>query len=607
LIFVVSAETAYSVTPLGCTAKGLIFYEQGLYKEAINEFTRAISLSPNFTAAYSGRGATYSALGQHERAIQDFSKVIELEPNPAEVCEAYSNRGLTYHRLGLYETAIRDFSKAIELNPSHVYAYYNRGAAYSAVGQYEKAIRDFSKAIELNPKFDMAYCGRGIVYGARELYEKAIQDFNKAIDVNPDLAEAYYNRGLAYKQYSGQYKKAVQDFNKTIELNSKYADAYYNRGDIYGALQQHEKAIQDFSKAIELNHSDYYAYFKRGFTYQIIGQDEKAIEDFNKMLEMAPHDSIEYLYAENQLKSLRQTPATQPSPSPQTATEEPEQPPIPLWLIVLLILVLLIVPAVIWRKRSVEIIIERTIYDPCKRDFIEKSLPRIKEWINRYDPGAYWFAISIQNNTDKAIEEWGVELETSSALKIKETKIEGIEIEIPHEARLNTFNISVPKEYGIAIPKGGAQRVYFKLRAEKPKTTYEINGVFKSAITGDVPIRAKEFKYLCDADMPPEAVKAELKKTFSEKDLVRLALSFKTVQELDRMCNQDAKSEKFLDKLLALKNYTEGFSDTFTKQLDEFSRFMREEQLGYLDDEYKGKMRRFCTNLVDVWINEFLR
>jgi len=253
------------------------------------------------------------------------------------------------------------------------------------------------------------------------------------------------------------------------------------------------------------------------------------------------------------------------------------------------------------------ITIEREIYDPCKRDFIEGQLPRMKEWIDRYDKGAYWFAVSIQNDTNETIEEWSVELETSAALKVKDAKIEGIEIEIPHEAHLNSFKISVPKEYGIVIPKGGAQRVYFKLRADKPKTTYEISGVFKSAITGDVPIRAKEFKYLCDTGVSPEAVKAELKKTFSEKDAARLVISFKTVQELDRMCNQDAKTEEYLDKLLVLRNYTEGFSNTFTNQLEEFARFMKQEQLGYLDDKYKGKVRRFCTNLVDVWISEFLK
>jgi len=90
-----------------------------------------------------------------------------------------------------------------------------------------------------------------------------------------------------------------------------------------------------------------------------------------------------------------------------------------------------------------EITIERAIYDPCKRDFIEGALPRMKEWVNRYDPGAYWFAISIQNNTDRAIEEWGVELETSSALKIREARVEGIDYKIElHETYPEPFKVN---------------------------------------------------------------------------------------------------------------------------------------------------------------------
>ena len=251
--------------------------------------------------------------------------------------------------------------------------------------------------------------------------------------------------------------------------------------------------------------------------------------------------------------------------------------------------------------------IERAIYDPCKRDFVEGSFPRMKEWLKRYDTDAYWLVISLQNDMDTTIEEWDIDLEFSSALKIKEVKIEGIEREIPCEMHLKSFKIAVPKEYGIVIPKGGAQQVYFKLRAEKPKTQYKIRGVFKSEITGDVPIRPKEFMYLCDADVSPVAVKAELKKTFSEKEAARLALSFKTVQELDRMSNHDAKTEEYSDKILTLKNYTEGFSEKFTTQVNDFSRFMEQEQMRYLDDEYKRKVRRFCTNLVDVWISEFLK
>jgi|GEM_PF-3269192 len=259
-------------------------------------------------------------------------------------------------------------------------------------------------------------------------------------------------------------------------------------------------------------------------------------------------------------------------------------------------------------KKKTPLTLERAIYDPCKRDFIERPLPRMKEWINRYDPGAYWFAVSIQNNTDRAIEEWGVELETSSALKIKEAKIEGIEIEIPHEAHLNSFKISVPKEYGIVIPKGSAQRVYFKLRAEKPKTTYEISGVFKSAITSDVPIRQKEFKYLCDAGVSSEAVKAELKKTFSEKDAARLANTFRIAQEIrSSYCNTDTTAREINKEFDVLKMYlTENeFLDEVEGIQRKINAELREDER--LDDKHVKEVKDFCEKFTEMWIARFLR
>ena len=259
-------------------------------------------------------------------------------------------------------------------------------------------------------------------------------------------------------------------------------------------------------------------------------------------------------------------------------------------------------------KEGRALIIERAIYDPCKRDFIAGALPRMKEWINRYDPSAYWFAISIQNNTDKEINNWGVELETSSALKIQDAKIEGIEIEIPHEAHLNSFKISVPKEYGIVIPKGGTQRVYFKLRADKPKTMYVISGVFKSEITGDVPIRAKEFKYLCDAGVSPEAVKAELKKAFSEKDAARLANTFRIVQEIrSSYCNTNTTAKGINKEFDLLKMY-------FTEKefLNEIGGIQRRINAELREDErlsekHVEEVNDFCEKFTEMWIAKFLR
>jgi len=263
-------------------------------------------------------------------------------------------------------------------------------------------------------------------------------------------------------------------------------------------------------------------------------------------------------------------------------------------------------------RKEPSINIERGIYDPCKRGFLEGEFRRMKEWVNRHDPYAYWLVLSIQNKTGKAIEEWGVELETSSALKFEEARVEGVEYAIKvYESHPEPFRsryaVGIPKEYGIFIPDGGSHRIYLKMRAEKPKTEYEIRGVFKYAGL-KVPVRPKRFKYLCDARTDAEALRVELEKTYTKRDAARLALAFKIIQEMDRMCERKmAKTGEFLEKLSLLKDYTEGLSGKFTKQVEEFARFMKEEQFEYLDEEYKGRVKNLCTRLIDIWISEFLK
>jgi tetratricopeptide (TPR) repeat protein len=51
-------------------------------------------------------------MDEFERAIDDYSQAIRIHPNYPE---AYHNRGIAYHRLGLYEDSERDLAKVGEL------------------------------------------------------------------------------------------------------------------------------------------------------------------------------------------------------------------------------------------------------------------------------------------------------------------------------------------------------------------------------------------------------------------------------------------------------------------------------------------------------------
>ena len=71
------------------------------------------------------------ALGNYRQAIEDYSRAIEIKPGYAD---AYNNRGIAYNSLGNYRQAIEDYNRAIEIKPDFADAYYNRGVVYLTQG-----------------------------------------------------------------------------------------------------------------------------------------------------------------------------------------------------------------------------------------------------------------------------------------------------------------------------------------------------------------------------------------------------------------------------------------------------------------------------------------
>jgi tetratricopeptide (TPR) repeat protein len=108
-------------------------------KEAIDEFSKAIALKPDFLNALAERGRLYVELGRPNEALADSTRAIELG---SEWPKEWFGRGWAYTRLRQWERAIPDFSRALQMQPRYREAQTHRGYAYSVLGQWEKAAAD---------------------------------------------------------------------------------------------------------------------------------------------------------------------------------------------------------------------------------------------------------------------------------------------------------------------------------------------------------------------------------------------------------------------------------------------------------------------------------
>lgn len=94
--------------------RGWALDELGDYPAAIEDYTRAVEIQPDFLAAYVARGYTQMRQGALTKAVDDFSLVLRVDP---EVFEALHNRALAYERLGERDLALADYRKAAALRP----------------------------------------------------------------------------------------------------------------------------------------------------------------------------------------------------------------------------------------------------------------------------------------------------------------------------------------------------------------------------------------------------------------------------------------------------------------------------------------------------------
>jgi tetratricopeptide (TPR) repeat protein len=116
--------------------KGVEYGAQGKFKEAENEFKRALEIDQFYGPAKECLKLTEDALAkrvENEVAIHLF-------------------KGAIYGNKGMWDEAITEFKKAIALNPNFAEAHYNLAVSYYYKGQHGLAIKHCDQAIELGYK-----------------------------------------------------------------------------------------------------------------------------------------------------------------------------------------------------------------------------------------------------------------------------------------------------------------------------------------------------------------------------------------------------------------------------------------------------------------------
>jgi serine/threonine protein kinase/tetratricopeptide (TPR) repeat protein len=186
-------------------------------KKALEFFTHALALDPNYAAAHAGLADTsvllaeYGALPPTEilpKARAAIRRALELSPDLAEAHSAAGELALVFD--WDWVRAASELRRAIELSPRSPVAYYRLALYLSLVaGEFPEAVTLSRHAVELDPLAPLPQAQLGAVLMAAERYEEAIAALQRATELPPAMLAPYLYLG-GILNHLGRTKEAIE-------------------------------------------------------------------------------------------------------------------------------------------------------------------------------------------------------------------------------------------------------------------------------------------------------------------------------------------------------------------------------------------------------------
>ena len=165
-------------------------YKANKYDLAIEEFTKAIELAPDYTEAYYQRGHCYYRKGNREQTEKDYNEVIRIsEEFPADAKDYNLKRA--YYSLGAINQNSRDYTKAM--------SYYQ---AALKIDNYYKPVLDQIKNINIQQLFGLANAVRD-----KNDYSAAIAQYREILQIDPNHSGAKTNLKLVWDKRIAENSK----------------------------------------------------------------------------------------------------------------------------------------------------------------------------------------------------------------------------------------------------------------------------------------------------------------------------------------------------------------------------------------------------------------
>lgn len=335
LLFLITINSAWAQTAKKYFSSGEKYQTAKSYNEAVDNYTKAIEMDPNYVKAYIARAECFELLGKKSEAAEDYKRATVFSPKEKEL---YFKAGSLYFDIQKYPEADVMLKQAIDKDDSYIEAIdlrlktlirlanfqeglkvaelalgikktavsiFNRAMMHDSLKNYVAAEKDYKESKYFDSKYIPAYVGLALVQLKLNKADEALAICETALTKVPNSKEVFFARSQVYSQ-KGDFQNAINDITKVIVGNEKNSTAYFMRASYYQKLGQWQNAINDFNKCLSIDLKNNSAIIGRANSHEQLANYTAAIKDYETILKSASTDAVKQMLKSAKEKQFEQ-------------------------------------------------------------------------------------------------------------------------------------------------------------------------------------------------------------------------------------------------------------------------------------------------------------
>jgi lipopolysaccharide biosynthesis regulator YciM len=261
--------------------------------QAIEEFTRAVTLNSDTVETYVVLGNLFRQKGEIERAVRIRQSIIARPNLDAKAhLQAVYDLGLDYKKGGLFNRAAEAFDEVLKKDPRHVEAARQIATLYEEMRDWERAFEARKRLDRLTRSNSRPVLAHYKTEQGKELMvsgqlDRAEDAFSRAISVDKNCLDAYLHLG-DLELARGRARKALSVWKKAVKLSPQYAHLVIHR--VNSAEEElGAKAANGFFAYIDPAAAEVPTLMALAQHYAQHDDNAKALEVLGQAVERAPH------------------------------------------------------------------------------------------------------------------------------------------------------------------------------------------------------------------------------------------------------------------------------------------------------------------------------